>query len=119
MSVLDDLSLAVASGDLGLAGSLLACGAVSNPSSEGGGQSGRAEALCPVCYDAVPPLDSVGCLGGGSAGAQGGGHGLHAACASDLLLGGGACPECREPLFFAKVCGQWLYTSKGEACDKR
>ena len=36
----------------------------------------------------------MGCLNG---------HAIHAACAADLALGGGVCPTCRAPLYYAQV----------------
>jgi len=65
---------------------------------DGAGGGGGGAINCAVCYDSMAiensPGGLVSCLGG---------HALHAGCASELLLGGGACPECREPLFFAKI----------------
>lgn len=56
------------------------------------------EVTCPVCQDLVrdaagPGEDFVGCIQG---------HVIHASCASDLLLGGGNCPTCRDSLFRAR-----------------
>jgi hypothetical protein len=109
------LRAAVAAGDLGLAGMLLlggtlaqageprapAGGSSSSSSSgsgaDGGDRGGGGAAIkCAVCFDSVrgAPGGLVSCLSG---------HALHASCAADLLLSGGACPECREPLFYARV----------------
>jgi hypothetical protein len=55
---------------------------------------------CPVCFDAIDgtaPGGVIGCLSG---------HPIHAACASALCLGGGVCPQCREPLFYAQMTPQ-------------
>mmetsp|Transcript_3482 Transcript_3482/g.5310 ORF Transcript_3482/g.5310 Transcript_3482/m.5310 type:complete len:1642 (-) Transcript_3482:469-5394(-) len=62
------------------------------------------EPVCTVCYGDLNSCEAVYCLGTSStssiASKQ---HGLHAACAADLLLGGGDCPRCREPLFQARL----------------
>jgi len=109
---------AIAVGELGIAGQFLlshsiGCAAANAAASnatggqgggggggdnDGAGGGGGGAINCAVCYDSMviasSPGGLVSCLGG---------HTLHAGCASELLLGGGACPECREPLFFAKL----------------
>ena len=54
-----------------------------------------------ICFCGSPidvrtaPDGCVGCLRCG--------HAVHAPCAADLLLGGGVCPACREPLYLPRL----------------
>ena len=96
---------AVAAGRLEIAGTLLLSRHLApgpravEQSGGGGGDAGddAGEACC-CCGDAIDaataPDGAVGCLNG---------HAMHAACAADLLLGGGGCPICRQPLYFPQV----------------
>lgn len=54
------------------------------------------------------PDGVVGCLQG---------HAMHASCASDLMLGGGKCPTCRQTLFFPKLTNSECQTAVDFARD--
>jgi len=60
-----------------------------------------AQVTTSVCFCGSPidvrtaPDGCVGCLRCG--------HAVHAPCAADLLLGGGVCPACREPLYLPRL----------------
>ena len=119
----EQLLRAIAVGELGVAGQFLlshsiGCAAANAAAGTHSGQGGGADNFsgsrgtinCAVCYDSMASASSPGglvsCLGG---------HALHAGCASELLLGGGACPECREPLFFAKLETHEIVTAAAAA----
>merc|ERR1719359_1047870 len=74
------------------------CEAVSPSHSRSTGDNTSAGVLCPVCAEEIKGAGkrggAVGCLNG---------HAIHAACAADLALGGGVCPTCRAPLYYAQV----------------
>lgn len=93
---------AIAAGRLEIGGTLLLSQAFAplllrNTGTEEG-TSSEVAMVCCVCADKIDvrtaPDGAVGCLGG---------HAMHASCAADLLLGGGQCPACRQPLFFPRV----------------
>jgi len=76
---------------------------------------GDAMCWCGGIIDAkTSPDGAVGCLGG---------HAMHAACAADLLLGGGDCPSCRQPLFFPRISSQEARSAanhvEGQIIDRR
>merc|ERR1719247_440956 len=79
--------------------SLSAAVASDDANGTGAGESSSSgSVLCPVCAEEIRGAGkrggAVGCLNG---------HAIHAACAADLVLGGGVCPTCRDPLYFATV----------------
>lgn len=92
---------AISAGRLGIAGTLLLSQAYapSQPVEQQQQNDSAVETRC-WCGDVIDakssPDGAVGCLGG---------HAMHAPCAADLLLGGGSCPTCRQPIFFSKVAG--------------
>eukprot|EP00931_Biecheleriopsis_adriatica_P020245 TRINITY_DN13598_c0_g1_i1.p1 TRINITY_DN13598_c0_g1~~TRINITY_DN13598_c0_g1_i1.p1 ORF type:complete len:1425 (+),score=288.78 TRINITY_DN13598_c0_g1_i1:78-4352(+) len=96
----DQLKAAVAAGELGLAGQIIMGASLSDASLPPGtvDASSAESAMCPVCAEEIRGAEQlggvVGCLKG---------HAIHAACAADLTLGGGACPTCRSPLYYAQV----------------
>ena len=98
---------AVAMGELGMAGMLfvgktLSASSASVAADSGSGHGSTSSALmCPICFDNVV-IEGAAASSGGAVSCLAG-HAMHAACASGLALSGGACPECREPLFFAKL----------------
>jgi len=98
---------AVALGDLGTAGAFLVGKTLSAPCTSAAADSGSSRGTasgaltCPICFDTVE-LEGAAAGSGGAVSCFNG-HAMHAACASGLALSGGACPECREPLFFAKL----------------
>ena len=62
--------------------------------------------FCGSCIDLQSAPDGcVGCLRCG--------HSMHAPCAADLLLGGGVCPGCRDPLY--RPC---LHAQEVQAAEK-
>lgn len=96
---------ALANGRLGVAGTLLlsqtyAPRAIAKKSDGADDDEAAADAMC-WCGDVIDsttaPDGAVGCLGG---------HAMHPSCAADLLLSGGSCPSCRQPLYFPKIPGQ-------------
>ena len=53
--------------------------------------------VCSVCYEPLVAGSlggAVGCING---------HAIHAHCATNLALGGGACALCRQPLYGATM----------------
>jgi len=98
---------AVAMGELGVAGMLFVGKTLSAPSTSVAADSGSGHGttssalMCPICFDNVV-IEGEAASSGGAVSCLAG-HAMHAACASGLALSGGACPECREPLFFAKL----------------
>lgn len=108
------LGEAIAAGRIGIAGTLLLSQTYAPlpPHQEDAGETtattsvdGREEETC-WCGDVIDnsssPDGAVGCLGG---------HAMHASCAADLLLGGGLCPTCRQPLFFSRLAGREARTA--------
>jgi len=97
---------AISEGRLGLAGILLLSQAYApvplSTKQQTGAESTANDAGYQYCWcgDIIDrrtaPDGAVGCLGG---------HAMHASCAADLLLGGGQCPTCRQPIFYSKVDG--------------
>lgn len=123
--------MALAGGDLGLASTLLLGPVVSgaaivadraattgenrrsptftSASNEPGGEmNGGANAskdaiACLVCLEPATLRGESLCWSPGGFVSCLNGHTLHAPCAADLVLGGGSCPACRDPLFFTQV----------------
>jgi len=98
---------AIASGRLDIGGTLLLSEAFApvpadhNEDGEDDNNQDSDSANTKMCLCCQEPIDidtapdgAVGCLFG---------HAMHSSCASDLLLGGGRCPVCDIPLFYAKV----------------
>jgi len=94
---------AIASGRLSIAGALLLSQAYAPTSSTADSaqhdENSSDDVTC-WCGDIIDtkssPDGAVGCLGG---------HAMHPSCAADLLLGGGRCPTCRQPLFYSRIAG--------------
>lgn len=87
----DQVRAAVAAGELGVAGQIIMSCSLRSAVEQG------SQVLCGVCAEEIAPSAQggvVGCLTG---------HPIHASCAADLVLGGGVCPTCRAPLYFAQV----------------
>jgi len=94
----------ISAGRIGIAGTMLLSQAyaphnVERPSNQEDSDNPNEKMVC-FCGEVIDketaPDGAVGCLGG---------HAMHASCASDLLLGGGKCPTCRQTLFFSRVAG--------------
>ena len=113
------LRTAVAMGELGTAGTLYVGQTLSAPSASVAADSGSSHGttsgahMCPICFDTVEIEGAA--VGSGGAVSCLSGHAMHAACASGLALSGGACPECREPLFFAKLNPVEASTAEAQA----
>jgi len=97
----DTLLKAISADKLGIAGTLLlshAYAPISSRTAKSLNSDNSQEEVTCWCGEAIDsdtaPDGVVGCLGG---------HAMHAACATDLLLGGGKCPTCRQTLFFSRV----------------
>lgn len=97
------LESALALADLDLASQLL-LGSL-RAAKRSASSSSRRNECCAVCFGSEDDgkLEFI-CLGGG--------HALHAACAADLALGGGDCPSCRAPIFYAGVARSEVAAAK-------
>lgn len=108
---------AVSSGNLGTASQLLLANAYSptgmcipttcipctDQVDEGNDVVPEITCWCGEVIDSKTAPDGVvGCLQG---------HAMHASCASDLMLGGGKCPTCRQTIFFPKLASTECQTA--------